>query len=185
MSYYFLFLSSIMEEYKHSWTNHNWGKMDKIFSVKELMADVYNMLTIWASLLYFGNASSLPCVLRRLSHVRLFVTPWTVAYQAPLSMGFSRQEYWNGLPFPPSGNLPNTGFEPSSPVSPTLARRFFPTSATWEAQAFHGQVLFIPDRLKCSWSNAIVLTISGFFIFFIYFIFLFLFFLFVVNFVIH
>ena len=104
-----------MEGYKHSWTYHNWGKMDKIFSVKELMADVYNMLTIWASLFYFGNASSLPCVLSRLSHVWLFVTPWTVAYQAPLSMGFSRQEYWKGLPFPPSGNLPNTGCEPSSP----------------------------------------------------------------------
>ena len=41
-----------------------------------------------------------------LSHVQLFATPWTVALQAPLSMGFSRQEYWSGLPFPPPGNLP-------------------------------------------------------------------------------
>ena len=49
-----------------------------------------------------------------LSPVQLFVTPWTVACQAPLSMGFSRQEYWNGLPFPPSGNLPNPGFKPGS-----------------------------------------------------------------------
>ena len=51
-----------------------------------------------------------------LSHVRLFVTQWTVAHQAPLSMGFSRQEYWSGLPFPSTGDLPNPGIEPRSPV---------------------------------------------------------------------
>ena len=47
--------------------------------------------------------------------------PWTVAYQAPLSMGFPRQEYWSGLPFLPPGDLPNPGTEPTSPVSPALA----------------------------------------------------------------
>ena len=51
-----------------------------------------------------------------LSRVRLFVTPWTVAYQASLSMGFSRQEYWSGLPFPPPGDLPDPGIEPGSPT---------------------------------------------------------------------
>ena len=51
-----------------------------------------------------------------LSHVRLFATPWTVAHQAPLSMGFSRQEYWSGLPFPSPGDLPNPGIEPRSPA---------------------------------------------------------------------
>ena len=51
-----------------------------------------------------------------LSHVRLFATPWTVAYQAPPSMGFSRQEYWNGLPFPSPGDLPNSGIELGSPT---------------------------------------------------------------------
>ena len=51
-----------------------------------------------------------------LSHVPLFVTPWTVAYQAPQSMGFSRQEYWSGLPFPSAGDLPNPGIEPRSPA---------------------------------------------------------------------
>ena len=51
-----------------------------------------------------------------LSHVQLFATPWTVALQAPLSMGFSRQEYWNGLPFPSSRDLPNQGVEPGSPT---------------------------------------------------------------------
>ena len=60
-------------------------------------------------------------------------TPWTVACQAPLSMGFSRQEYWSGLPFPSPGDLPNPGIKFTSPESPALASRFFTTSATWEA----------------------------------------------------
>ena len=51
-----------------------------------------------------------------LSRVRLFATPWTVAYQAPPSMGFSRQECWNGLPFPSPGDLPDPGIEPGSPA---------------------------------------------------------------------
>ena len=53
--------------------------------------------------------------MKLLSRVRLFVTPWTVAYQAPPSMGFSRQECWSGLPFSSPGDLPNTGIEPGSP----------------------------------------------------------------------
>ena len=57
-----------------------------------------------------------------------------VARQAPLSMGFSRQEYWSGLPFPSQGDLPNPGIEPASFMSPALADRFFTTNATWEAQ---------------------------------------------------
>ena len=51
-----------------------------------------------------------------LSCVRLFATPWTVAHQAPPSMGFSRQEYWSGLPFPSPGALPHPGIEPRSPA---------------------------------------------------------------------
>ena len=53
---------------------------------------------------------------KSLSRVRLFATPCTAAYQAPLSMGFSRQEYWSGLPFPSPGDLPNPGIEPRSPA---------------------------------------------------------------------
>ena len=53
---------------------------------------------------------------KSLSRVRLFVTPWTVAHQAPLSMGFSRQEYWSGLPFPSPGDLPDPGIKPRSPA---------------------------------------------------------------------
>ena len=75
------------------------------------------------------------CVLhaKSLSHVQLFVTPWTIAHQAPLSMGFSRQDYWSWLPCPPPRDLPNPGIEPSFLKSPTLAGGFFTTSATWEA----------------------------------------------------
>ena len=54
--------------------------------------------------------------MKLLSHVRLFATPWTVAYQVPLSMGFSRQEYWSGLPFPSPGDLPDPGIDPGSPA---------------------------------------------------------------------
>ena len=63
-----------------------------------------------------------------------FVTLWTIACQVPLSMGFFRQEYWNGLPFPPAGDLPDPGIEPASPASTVLAGGFFTTRATWEAQ---------------------------------------------------
>ena len=52
---------------------------------------------------------------KSLSHARLFLSPWTIAYHTPPSMGFSRQEYWNGLPFPSPGSLPNPGIEPGSP----------------------------------------------------------------------
>ena len=69
-----------------------------------------------------------------LSHVQVFVTPWTVAHQAPLSVGFSRQEYCSGLSCPPLGNLPNPGIEPMSLASPALAGRFFTTVDTWETQ---------------------------------------------------
>ena len=56
------------------------------------------------------------CVLSCFSHVQLFATPWTVAHQALLSLGFSRQEYWSGFPFPSPGDLPDPGIEPGSPA---------------------------------------------------------------------
>ena len=71
----------------------------------------------------------------RLSHVQLFATLWTIAHQAPLSMGFSRQESWGGLPFPSPEDLPDPGMEPVSLVSSTLTGGFFTTGATWEALA--------------------------------------------------
>ena len=59
--------------------------------------------------------------MKLLSHVRLFATPWTVAYQAPRSIGFSRQDYWSGMPFPSPGDLPNPGIKPGSPELQTDA----------------------------------------------------------------
>ena len=73
------------------------------------------------------------------SRIRLFVTPWTVARQAPLSMGFSRQEYWSRFPSPgdPSpGDLPDPGIKPMSLMSPALSGRFFTTSTPWEARCY-------------------------------------------------
>ena len=71
------------------------------------------------------------CV-RVLSHVQIFVTPRPIHRQAPLSMGFSRQEYWSELPFSSPGHLPDTDIEPTSLESPALAGRFFTTRATWK-----------------------------------------------------
>ena len=60
-------------------------------------------------------------MLSRFSHVQLFAIPWTVAHPAPLFIGFPGQEYWSGLPFPPPGDLPDPGIEPTSLRSPALA----------------------------------------------------------------
>ena len=78
----------------------------------------------------------------RFSSEQLCATPWTVAHQAPLSVGFPRQEYRSGLPFPSPGDLPHTGIDPASLMSPALASagRFFTTSTTWEV---------LGDRTKC------------------------------------
>ena len=69
----------------------------------------------------------------RFRRVQLFATPWTVACWAPLSLGFSRQRYWSGLPFPHPVDLPDPGIEPMSLMSPALAGGFFTTGTIWEA----------------------------------------------------
>ena len=79
------------------------------------------------------NVFGAACVVSCCSCIWLLANVWTVAHQAPLSMGFSRQEYWSGLPGPPPGYLPDPGIEYASLTSPELADRFFTTSATWEA----------------------------------------------------
>ena len=71
-------------------------------------------------MMYVGNSLGHAYVLSCFGCVRLFVTLWTVACQAPLSMGFSRQEYWSGLPCPFPGDLPNPGIKPVSLTSPAL-----------------------------------------------------------------
>ena len=75
---------------------------------------------------------SYACVLSCFSCVQLFVTSWTIAHQAPLSVGFSRQEYWGGLSCPPPGNLPDLGIKPESFTCPALAGGLLTTSTTWE-----------------------------------------------------
>ena len=79
------------------------------------------------------------CILSRFSHVSIFATPWTVAHQAPLFMGFSRQEYWSGLLCLSSGDLPDPGMELTSLLSPALASRFFTTSFSTDSKSliFH------------------------------------------------
>ena len=79
---------------------------------------VYNLACAWLSDFRYYHPTSIIMKVKAksLSYVRLFATPWTVAYQAPPSMGFSRQEYWNGLPFPSPGDLPNPGIKPGSPA---------------------------------------------------------------------
>ena len=67
-----------------------------------------------------------------LSSVQLFVTPWTIDHEVSLSLGFSKQEYWSGLPFPSPRDLPHPGIKPTSLTSPVLAGGFFTTSSTWE-----------------------------------------------------
>ena len=69
-----------------------------------------------------------------LNHVQHFATIWTVVRQVPLCIGFSRQEYWSGLPFLTTGDLPNPGIELASPVSPALAGGFFTTEPPGSGQ---------------------------------------------------
>ena len=84
------------------------------------------------------------CMLSHFNRVQLFVTPWTIAYHASLSMGFSRQEYWSGLPCPPPGDLPDPGIKPTSLTSPALACWFF---TSWgKATLYYGW-----HEVPCSW----------------------------------
>ena len=84
------------------------------------------------------------CMPGCLSHVQLFATLWAVAHQASLSMGFSRQEYWSGLPYSPPGDLPDPGIDSASLKSPALAVRFFTSNDTWDAHLTPTPVV-IPD----------------------------------------
>ena len=77
------------------------------------------------------------CMLSCFRGVPLFSTLWTVSHQTPLSMRFSRQEYWSGLPCHSPGNLSNPGIEPVFLMSPALAAKFFTISTTWEAPEVH------------------------------------------------
>ena len=79
-----------------------------------------------------GQTCLLVCMPSRFSCAQIFTILWTIACQAPLSMGFSSQEYWSGLPFPFPGDFPLPWIEPTSLMSPALASKFFTTSDLWE-----------------------------------------------------
>ena len=81
-----------------------------------------------------------------LSHVQLFATPWAVACQAPLSIGFPRQEHCSELPFPPPGNLPDPGTEPMSLMSPALAGGFLPLAPPGKPLIYLIYIHIIQDR---------------------------------------
>ena len=103
------------------------------------------------------------CVLCHLSHVRLFLTLCTIARQASLSMGFSRQEYWRGFPCPPPGDLPDLGIKPASLMSPALEHGFFITEPQGKRP---------PSRLI--WEEMPDLPFGMFWLFFAFFTILFL-----------
>ena len=104
------------------------------FYITQFLTNVYGLLatkTLKVAILgFFLSQTLLACVPAYSSRVWFFVIPWTVAHQAPLSMGFSKQEYWSGLSCPPPGDLPDPGIEPASPA---LAGGFFTSWATGEA----------------------------------------------------
>ena len=100
-----------------SWFVHGWWVFwdaePSILKPGQLVTPLYTLKQTkanWVALFDLKKGKSL-------SRVRLFATPWTVAHQAPPSMGFSRQECWSGLPFPSPGDLPHPGIEPGSPAS--------------------------------------------------------------------
>ena len=82
-------------------------------------------------------------MLNHFGRVQVFVTPWTVAHQVPLSMGFSKQEYWSGLPCPSPTGVLDSGMKPSSLMSPALTGEFFITSAIWEARMPYSEVKWL------------------------------------------
>ena len=106
-----------------------WRRMDACICMVETLLCSPEIITT----LLICCVRACVCVLSCISRIWLFATLWTVAHRAPLSTGFSRQEYWSGSPCPPPGEIPNPGIKPESLMSPTLAGRFFTTGATWEA----------------------------------------------------
>ena len=99
--------------------SHSWFFWQPTFTLRHLTS-INSGMGVCVHTCVCTGAESLNCV-------QFFGSPWTVASQTPPSMGFPRQEYWSGLPFSTSGDLPNLGIEYTSLASPVLAGRFFPT----------------------------------------------------------
>ena len=110
-----------MHEYSKGFINNKSPSTGNNTNVLQFMNGLETLLHSCQEILLFSfkkehisdpQSSLGTCVLSHFSHVQLFATPWTVAHQAPRSMGFSRQEYWGGLPFRSPGHLPNPGVKP-------------------------------------------------------------------------
>ena len=113
-------------------------------------------------------------MLSRFSRVWPFETPWTIAHQVPLSVRFSRQDFWSGFPCPPPGELPDPGLKPMSLMSPAMACGFFTTSTAWEAPfliwlliSVFSSSLILPGTTFlffhgfCTWQKIKVLNLGG------------------------
>ena len=109
---------------------------------------------------YFCKSSVRSWMLSCFSRVQLFANLWTIALQAPLSMGFSRQEYCSGFPCPPPGDLPNPGIELASLPSPAWAGSFFTTSATWEAHSSVSITSFKKKKAAVTQNGQMLLEMS-------------------------
>ena len=119
-----------------------------IYSIYSKMSMSFLLATLMDRILFIFVHM---CVLSHFSCVQLFAAPWAVVHQAPLSMEFSRQEYYSGLQCPPLGDFPYPGIEPVSLKFPALVDRFVATGATWEAPYSSSSPHFIPCRGFFSW----------------------------------
>ena len=105
------------------WINEKKLNLGKLFHW--LVECWSGQVKVWVSWMFV-------CMLSHLSHVRPFVTLWAGAHQAPVSIGFSKEENWSRLPCPLPGDLPDSGIKPTSLMSPALAGGFFTTSTPWD-----------------------------------------------------
>ena len=113
--------------------------------------------TIWYHLYVESKRKVKRKKVKSLSRVRFFVTLWTVAHQAPPSMGFSRQEYWSGLPFPSPGDLPDLGMEPESPAlqeNSSLSHQGSPSSFYKTEKTIQGRKVWLFNE----WLNSLTYT---------------------------
>ena len=110
-------------------------QQENIWKTESFSQELKNKPQQTVQLIFLVESHACAGMLSCYSCVQLCVTLWAVTHQAPLSMGFSRQEYWSGLPRPPPEDLNDPGIEPPSPASPALAGRFFTTSTIWKASA--------------------------------------------------
>ena len=138
-----------------SWISPRWlvsgtGVMVSPIQYRPQVLGIHWKIKIWGLLSKIIKNFKITVKVKSLSHVRLFAIPWTVVSQASLSMGFSRQEYWSGVPFPSPGDLPDPGIEPRSPALqadalPSEPRGRRPSNKAWVP---HPWSWFWEDRIK-------------------------------------